>query len=496
MGPEPLRLAGARIPGDPETLWDVVLCDGVVASVHPADTASGAIRSLPADGRYLLPGLWDSHVHLGQWAQVSRRLDLSSALSAAEVLHRTRRALQSRESQDESPLLGYGFRDAFWPDVSTLAALDDVTGAVPTVLVAADLHCCWINSAAARRWATPSPRDGMLREGDCFRVQQESSRVEPQVLDSWSLAALDRAVRRGVVGVVDYEMAWNVGDWQRRQATGLLSQRVECGIYPTDLDRAIALGLCSAERVDPERALVTVGSLKIISDGSLNTRTAYCHDAYTDRADAVYPNGVVTVEPGRMLELVARAHAGGLTSAIHAIGDRANTIALDIFQTTGAAGSIEHAQLLRRVDVVRMAALGILASVQPEHAMDDRDIAERLWAGQTDRAFPFRALRDAGVRLALGSDAPVSPLDPWQAIAAAVLRSRGGREPWHPEQSLTVTEAIDASTRGSGHSVRVGQPADVILVDHDPLGGDSASLRTMPVAATVCAGRILFETVV
>ena len=109
-----------------------------------------------------------------------------------------------------------------------------------------------------------------------------------------------------------------------------------------------------------------------------------------------------------------------MTPAVHAIGDRANARVLDAFEAVGCSGSIEHAQLLRREDVARFAALGVVASVQPEHAMDDRDVADRYWAGRTDRAFMLAELAAAGVELALGSDAPVAPIDPWVAISAAV----------------------------------------------------------------------------
>ena len=119
-----------------------------------------------------------------------------------------------------------------------------------------------------------------------------------------------------------------------------------------------------------------------------------------------------------------------------------------------------------------MAALGVRASVQPAHLLDDREVTERLWPGRAERCFPLRWMLDDGVDVVLGSDAPVSPLDPWLAIAAAVHRAFDGDPAWHPEQSITAREALAASTDGWG-TIAVGQPADFVLLSADPLDGDS-----------------------
>ena len=134
--------------------------------------------------------------------------------------------------------------------------------------------------------------------------------------------------------------------------------------------------------------------------------------------------------------------------AIHAIGDAALELAMDAFEATGARGSIEHAQLITTRELRRMARLGISASVQPAHLLDDRDTTIQIWPDRADRCFAFRSMLDQGVELRLGSDAPVAPLDPWLAMAAAVHRSADEREPWHPEQALTASEALAASTDG------------------------------------------------
>jgi predicted amidohydrolase YtcJ len=145
-------------------------------------------------------------------------------------------------------------------------------------------------------------------------------------------------------------------------------------------------------------------------------------------------------------------------------------------------------------DTVRMSRLAVTASVQPAHLIDDRDVTHRCWPDREDRCYMLRTLLDAGARLAFGSDAPVAPLDPWLAMAAAVHRSGDEQEPWNPAESLTPAQALAAST-DSAHTVGVGTPGDLVLLDSDPLAPaeDTAAaartLRDMQVAATVLAGR-------
>jgi predicted amidohydrolase YtcJ len=157
-------------------------------------------------------------------------------------------------------------------------------------------------------------------------------------------------------------------------------------------------------------------------------------------------------------------------------------VALDAFEARGLRGRIEHAQLVADADLPRFGALGVVASMQPGHLLDDRDVAEQHWPGRTARTFPFRSLIDAGATLAFGSDAPVAPLDPWIAIRAAVHRDPGGVA-WHPEQRITAEEALAASTRGRLRP-EVGDPADLVLVE-EPV----ERMHAGAVAATLLAGR-------
>ena len=283
------------------------------------------------------------------------------------------------------------------------------------------------------------------------------------------------------------EMADNFVAWSRRAGGGFATVRIETGIYTEFLDAAISSGHRTGDIIDPTGKvdagdLITIGPFKVLTDGSLNTRTAYCIDEYPDTHD----HGMLTVPPDELVPLLLKASAAGISPAVHAIGDEANRLALDAFETVGCQGRIEHAQLLRESDIARFATLGVSVSAQPEHAMDDRDIADRFWAGRTGRAFALRSLLNAGATVLLGSDAPVSPLDPWVTMSAAVTRSRDGREPWHPEQAIAFDEALAASTH---NDVAVGEVADLIAVEQDPCAASGDELRSMPVALTLLAGR-------
>jgi predicted amidohydrolase YtcJ len=220
-------------------------------------------------------------------------------------------------------------------------------------------------------------------------------------------------------------------------------------------------------------------------DGSLNTRTAYCHDHYPD---TTY-DGELLESLEELLPLLHKAADNRIGLALHAIGDRANTIALDAFATLGVGGRIEHAQLLDPADLPRFAALNVIAGVQPAHQPDDRDAADHHWAGRTDRAFAYRALHKAGARLEFGSDAPVAPLDPWDGIASAVTRTDDDRPGWHSEQALSVETAVAAST-GGHTTVRPGDPADLVLAGRDIAHLPPSELRDLPILAAVLDGRL------
>jgi len=467
-----------------------MVAGGRVTGVGVVDGHTDADEVVDLEGRYLLPGLWDRHVHFDQWAQVSARLDLSGAASAAAAARLVAASVATRPPHADAPVVGYGFRDALWPDAPHRALLDAVCAAAPAVLISADLHSAWLNTAALRRYGHADHETGLLREDAAMLVITAAGQVAADVVDSWCREATRAAAARGVVGIVDMEKPWSLEAWRRRIAAGDRSLRVASAVWPERLDDAIAQRLHSGDVAAGTDGLLTAGPLKVIIDGSLNTRTAYCADAYTASGDSIDEHCVLLVPLEELCALMRRATDAGFECAVHAIGDRANAIALQAFARTRARGSVEHAQLLDDADVGRFAQLQVIASVQPEHALDDRDVADRYWDGRTRRAFRLRSLLDAGAVLTFGSDAPVAPLDPWVAIAAAVHRTRDERPGWHAEQGITLAEALAASMP-PGHgdpALRAGDPADLLVLDGDPFTASRDLLRAMPVAATMLGG--------
>jgi predicted amidohydrolase YtcJ len=475
---------------------DVLVEGGRVRGVDHDLPRPPGFPEVDAEGRWLIPGLWDQHTHLRMWTAASGRLDLSGTRSADEALARLRGRLAAAPGE---PVIGYGHRPVTWPVQPSVALLDEVAPDVPVVLVSGDAHHGWLNSRALEVLGL-APRDDVLVEAEWYVVYPRIAELAGDEASDEAYVRMERdAAAKGVVGVLELEYGEPFDAWSGRWQSGVDLLRVRRGVYADGLDSVIAAGLRTGDPLvegrDPEQELLSMGPLKIISDGSLNTRTAWCEHPYADGSGHGAPNQ----SPAELRVLMARATEHGLETAVHAIGDAACHDVVAAYAETGARGSIEHAQLMARDDITAMARLGVVASVQPAHLLDDRDITELIWPGRSDRCFALRWMLDDGVPLALGSDAPVSPLDPWLAIAAAVHRSADERPAWHPEQALTPREALAASVDGQG-SVHAGGRADLVLLDADPLDDSgsaedqAARLRSMPVAATWVAGRATYGT--
>lgn len=499
--PDPSRPAAAEPV-------DVLVRDGLITAVGPSTRDLVEARGIPVldgAGRYAVPGLWDMHVHMLQWGLSQTRLDTSGTRGPQEVVDRVADRLAGGLDTPTGVLVGFGHRTGSWAERPTVAALDAVSGEVPVALISGDAHHGWLNSAALRLVGGPMV-PGVVAEGAWFPLYDRLQRLQgaEEEAEYGVAKVVADAHARGIVGIVDLEFGQPWLQWRARTAGETPAMRARTAVYPEGLETVIAAGVRTGDPIRATDGLVTMGPLKIITDGSLNTRTAWCCQPYADAGEHDLPYGAPNLPADELVELLQRAHDAGLEAALHAIGDAAVSTVLDAFATTGARGSVEHAQLVDLADLPRWAHLPVRASVQPAHLLDDREVSEQCWPEHSHRTFVLRSLLDAGIELSLGSDAPVSPLDPWLAMAAAVHRGHAGQESWHPEQQITAREALAASV--DGQRVRPGARGDLALLDADPFvgGGGAGSLveegaaaeaadrlRSMNVSATVLDGDLL-----
>lgn len=448
-----VRIVNAGVSGSQDRV-DVVLRDGVVASVNPAGTDLASHGAMPAgahtafsahtsnaadtgsaptptpaaapadettinaDGLWIIPGLWDCHTHFTQWAKTLGRLDLINARSAAEAMDMLHRHLDERRAagtlDPDAFVVGMRFRHSLWADDEqpTLAAIDAVTGDQPVALSSADMHCGWVNSAAARRLGVHVDESGLVGELEWFNAYTTFDKAPgaAEETDRLLREAEQDAASKGVVGIRDYEMAENIDTWINRFAAGINGLRVDAGVYPERLQVAIDAGWHTGKELPGSAGLGHVGAMKLISDGSLNTRSAYCSTSYSGIEPPTY--GTLSYTPQQIEDYMRLATEHGFDIACHAIGDEANTIVLNAAAATHAHGSIEHAQMLKPVDIPRFAELGLTGSIQPQHAMDDRDVITRFWANPAGIPYPFKALHDAGCHAAHGFRRACGPTGP------------------------------------------------------------------------------------
>jgi len=481
----------------------------VAGGVGTHETALPSPERVDLGGRCVLPGFSDAHVHFPTWALAQRQVRLEGTRSLDEALERVAAAIG--EVAPGRWLRGLGWRSGDWspPVEPTKEDLDAVSGEVPVALMARDYHSLWLNSAALGRAngdlqvpggvverAEDGEPTGVLREECAWHFRDNYVRPTIEEMVEASREGIRIANSRGVTSVHDKD-GWlgALEVWQELRAEDALTLRVWQSLPHDHIDKLAELGVRSGLGDD----LIRIGYIKAFMDGTLGSGTARLLDG----------SGVQITSREELEDIVRRAARGGLPVAVHAIGDLANREALDAFEATreewqprGLRPRIEHAQLLAEEDVPRFAQLGVAASVQFSHAPSDRDIADRNWEGMTERAYAHRSLLDSGALLANGSDAPIEELDPLLGIQAGILRTLNEREPWHPEQAVTVEEAFQATCVApawlAGDERRRGKLlpgylADLVVVDRDPFECRPEELAEIDVVATMLGGRWIFN---
>jgi predicted amidohydrolase YtcJ len=477
----------------------------VAGGVGTHETALPSPERVDLGGRCVLPGFSDAHVHFPTWSLAQREIRLEDTSSLEEAVSIVAEAAGSVPKGRW--LRGRGWRSGDWsPTVEpSRQSLDEVTGDTPAALMARDYHSLWLNSAALARAdgdlqveggvveldARGEPT-GVLREEAAWRFRDRYLLASDDEFVDAMRDGVKLAVSRGVTAVHDKD-GWLGAPrlWQRLVDEDALKLRVWQSLPHDHAGRLEELGLCAGLG----DGLLRLGYLKVFMDGTLGSKTARLMDG----------SGVKITGREELAEIIRRGARAGWPVAVHAIGDLANREALDAFEETrdewaplGLRQRIEHAQLLTEEDVPRFGELGVAASVQFSHAPSDRDIADRIWAGNTHRAYAYRSLTVNGALLANGSDAPIEELDPLAGIRAGVLRTLDEREAWHPEQSVGVEQALEATILAPAWLARderqrgrliPGFLADLVVLDRDPVAIPPEELPEVRVVATMLGGR-------
>lgn len=488
----------------------VALRDGLILAAGPADDVLNLrgpdTHCLDLNGRLVLPGLCDAHIHLYNWSINQQQLDLAATRSKADMLHAIAQAVTTAEPG--AWITGQGWNESWWGERTfpTAADLDAVTGPDhPALFWRSDHHIAVANTAALQSAGitaqTEAPANGVidrddsgqptgvLREMAATLVAKLTPEPSDRELDTLIQSATHTLHALGITAIHDQRLMDGsdgprmLSAYQRLHRRDLLHLRVNSNIAAHHLSELATLGVQAGFGDDTLR----LGHVKVFADGSLGSRTAWMLQPFAKESPAERDNiGVCVTPPDRMAAEFRRAAELGFPISVHAIGDRANRVVLDIFEEMAYTTPpvpfphrIEHVQTIDPDDLPRLAELDLTASMQPIHAPDDRELAERLLGERTRTTYTFRSLLDAGTRLAFGSDAPVANPNPWWGIYAALCRKHvddNERPPWHPEQAITLPEAIHAYTLGAAQaggwartigSITPGKRGDLIILDRD-----------------------------
>ncbi len=504
----------------------LAVCGGRIRAVGGDDLrtlAGPGTEVVDLEGRTVLPGLTDSHLHLTWFALGLQQVDLTGTASLADV--RARLAERVAVTPAGEWILGRGWHQEEWPDrrFPTAADLDAVAPDHPVLLVARSGHALVANSAAMERAGvtagTPDPPGGRIVRDEAGRptglfledamrlIQAAVPQPDAEAVLRALPAALDHLARLGLTAVHDMGDLVSFEAYQRHREDGApFSLRIVFYLPLEGLDPARALRLRSGLGDD----FLRIGGVKVFADGALGPRTAAMLEPYIGEPEN---RGILTLEPEKLRDVVRRTAEGGLALAVHTIGDRANRLVLDALEALPPENRarlrhrIEHVQLIHPDDIGRLATLGVVASMQPIHAVQDAPMADRYWGpARCATAYAWRSLLDAGAVLAFGSDCPVESPNPFLGIHAAVTRSRpdgyGGPEGWVPAQRITVEEAVRAYTWGAAWAAGMegrlgtltpGKWADLVVLDQDIFTADPSLIPQTRVLGTMVGGRWVYR---
>lgn len=506
-----------------------VLGDRIVSVGTDADVEAwkgSKTQVIDAGGKLLLPGFNDAHVHFVSGGQQLDAVELNDATSSQEFARRI--GEKAGHTPKEQWITGGDWDETKWTpsQLPTRELIDPLTPNNPVFVNRYDGHMSLANSIALKlagiTAATPDPPGGTIvrdDKGNPTGGLKDSAmdyvfKVIPPLSHDQRLHAVQRALGHaaslGVTSVQDMNPEYaDIAIYSELLDRGELTTRIYGAPLITQVDDQVKIGIRRAFGFPYLR----IGALKGYADGSLGSATAYFFEPFNDQpgnrgllSDEMHP---ISLMRDRMM----KADAAGLQLCTHAIGDAGISAILDIYsELSKAHGSadrrlrIEHAQHMAAKDFDRFAQLGVIASVQPYHAIDDGRWAERrIGHDRASRTYAFRTFLNHGVRLALGTDWNVAPLNPMLTLYAATTRATlDGKNPggWFPEQKLTVAEAVQAYTMGSAYaefqekekgSIAPGKLADMVLLSEDIFTIDPAKIRDVKVVRTIVGGKTVWD---
>jgi predicted amidohydrolase YtcJ len=501
--------------------WDTIAAVGDSAEVA---RLSGKSTQVISNGKAMVvPGFMDGHTHFIYGGFQLTQVDLRDADTPEEFVRRIK--AYAAKARPGEWILGGNWDHERWrgtplPDRSWI---DSVTPKNPVFVDRLDGHMTLANSAALKLAhidrSTKEVSGGTIvrrPDGEPTGVVKDAAQnlvyaVMPTPSPQQSDAAIDRAMKwaasHGVTAVADVSVPWyEVAALKRAHAAGRLTSRVAVFVPLEDWRRMA--DTVRADGIGDD--WLRVAGVKGYVDGSLGSTTALFYEPYNDAPET---SGLMVTPEDSLRAWIGAADSAGLQVAVHAIGERANGLLLDIYDSVAKAHGprdrrfrIEHAQHLRRQDIVRIARTGVIASMQPYHAIDDGRWAEkRIGPERIKTTYAFRSLLDSGAHLAFGSDWTVAPLDPILGIYAAVTRrTLDGKHPegWIPEQKITVEEALRAYTGGNAYGVFAernrgkltpGYKADLVVLNEDLTAIRPDAIAGAKVRATIAGGKIVYR---
>jgi predicted amidohydrolase YtcJ len=495
---------------------------------------SGAQKFINSDteiidlkGKLMLPGFNDSHLHFISGGNYLLGINLRPALSKEEFANILRDYISNRRLPDSIWITGGRWDHELWPDKSlpTKELIDSISPNTPVFVSRIDGHMGLANSKALKLAGitknTPNPDGGLIvrntETGEPTGILKDNAMdlvfrvIPPPSLEenmAAALRAIEEARKLGITSVQDMTQFGELEAYKKIMEDGKLTCRIY-SIWPIDRYEAIVR---AGITVGNEEGLISRGALKGYADGSLGASTAWFFQPYVnDLSNYGLPMDVVT--NGKLEAWTLDADKNRLQICVHAIGDRANNYMLNLFEKIEKTNSpwgrrprIEHAQHLIKEDIKRFAELGVIASVQPYHCIDDGVWAEkRIGPERIKTTHVYHSLIKSGAVVAFGTDWPVAPLNPLLGIYAAVTRRTvDGKNPngWNPSEKISVEDAIKCYTLNAAFasyeekikgSIEVGKLADFVVLSKDILTIDPNDIKNVKVEITIFNGKIVYE---